>query len=235
MNAFSIALCAFALLHLGVAATGLRAKIIAGIGEGPYRGLFSVLSAGLLIWMIVSLGALRADAGDVLNAALWSPPSWGRHVAHILVLLGFLLAVPGLLTPGPTLAGFEGSVTREEPARGVLRITRHPFMWGLVLWAAGHLAVNGERWAVMLFGVLALMALYGTRSIDRKGRARNPEAWDRFAAATSNIPFAAILAGRNKLVLSESWLRLAAALIVFALVGLLHQRLFGAAAFAYQF
>jgi uncharacterized membrane protein len=234
MNAFSIALGAFALLHLGVSATGLRAKIITAIGEGPYRGLFSLASAGLLIWMILALGALRADPGDALNAALWIPPPWARHVTHSLVLLGFLLAVAGILTPGPTLAGFEGSVSQEEPARGVLRITRHPFLWGLTLWALGHLAVNGERWAVMLFGVLGLMALYGTRSIDRKGRARNLEAWAKFEAATSNVPFAAIVQGRNRLVLGEMWWRLLAALIVFALVGLLHERIIGAAAFAFQ-
>ncbi|UPT64261.1 MAG: hypothetical protein M0D54_06925 [Hyphomonadaceae bacterium JAD_PAG50586_4] len=55
----------------------------------------------------------------------------------------------------------------------------------------------------MLFGALALMALFGARSIDRKGRARDAEAWDRFADVTSNAPFAAIAQGRNKLALGE--------------------------------
>ena len=52
----------------------------------------------------------------------------------------------------------------------MLRITRHPFLWGMALWGAKHLLVNGERFAVMLFGALALMAIFGARSIDRKAQ-----------------------------------------------------------------
>src|SRR6185436_14523482 len=95
--------------------------------------------------------------------------------------LGLTLAFMGLFTPGPTLAGFEKrGLAAAEPAHGVLRISRNPFLWGVALWAAGHLLVNGERFAVMLFGALGLMVLFGARSIDRKGRARDPEAWARF-------------------------------------------------------
>ena len=61
---------------------------------------------------------------------------------------------------------------------------------------------------------------------------RNPEAWARFANATSNVPFEAILQGRNKLVFSELWWRLCAALIAFLVVGLAHRSLFGAAVFS---
>jgi uncharacterized membrane protein len=84
----------------------------------------------------------------------------------------------------------------------------------------------------MLFGALGAMVLFGARSIDRKGAARAPEAWAKFAAATSNIPFAAIVQGRNKLVFSELWWRLLIALAVFLAVGLAHRGLFGAAVFS---
>ena len=93
-------------------------------------------------------------------------------------------------------------------AYGVLRITRHPFMWGVAFWALGHLLVNGERFALMLFGALGFMVLYGTRSIDRKGRARDPEGLAEFEAVTSNVPFVAIAQGRNRFVLGEMWWRL---------------------------
>lgn len=229
---FPVALAAFVLLHIGVSATGLRGVIVKRIGEKPFRGLFSVATALLLVWMIFSFGAMRADPFNPYNQMLWTPPDWARHVAHLLVLLSFIFAVVGVLTPGPTYAGFEKSVREPEPARGILRITRHPFMWGVALWGAGHLIVNGERFAPMLFGVLALMALYGTRSIDRKAAARDPENWARFAAVTSNIPFAAVIQGRNKLKLGEMGWRLLVALAVFALVGVFHRQLFGAAAFS---
>jgi hypothetical protein len=124
-----------------------------------------------------------------------------------------------LLSPGPTLAGFESrALAQAEPAIGALRITRNPFLWGVAFWAAGHLLANGERWAVMLFGALGAMVLFGTRSIDRKGAARNPEAWARFEAATSNVPFVAIMQGRNNLVFSELWWRLLLAFARFSVL-----------------
>lgn len=233
MTGFALALTLFVLIHIGVSATGLRARIVERIGEGPYRGLFSVASLGLLAWLVMGFRAMRADPFDPLNETLWWPPQVLHWAAVALVGLGFLLGVAGLLSPGPTLAGFESrALAQEEPARGALRITRNPFLWGVALWAAGHLLANGERWAVMLFGALGAMVLFGARSIDRKGAARDPEAWAKFEAATSNIPFAAIVQGRNKLVFSELWWRLLVASLVFVIVGLAHRTLFGAAVFS---
>lgn len=230
MDSFSIALVAFVLLHMGVSATGLRARITQRIGEGLYRGLFSLASLGLLAWLIYGYGAMRYDPFDPLSQPWWAPPPWLRHLAMGLIALGVTLAVAGVLTPGPTLAGFEGALNKAEPATGILRITRHPFLWGVTLWAAGHLMVNSERFALMLFGALGLMVLFGTRSIDRKGRARNPEAWERFAAVTSNLPFAAIAQGRNSFKFGETWLRLLAGLLVAVLIALFHEKLIGISA-----
>lgn len=204
MNDFAWALAGFVLIHIGVSATGLRARLVGAIGEWPYRGLFSLASLALLAWLILGYQAMRADPFDPLNEMLWLPPDWVRWPGYFLSFLGVALAVTGVLSPGPTYAGFESrSLAQDEPARGVLRITRHPFLWGVAVWGAGHLLFNGERFALMLFGALALMAIFGARSIDRKGRARNPEAWDRFADVTSNAPFAAIAQERNRLMLTE--------------------------------
>lgn len=224
MNTFAWALAGFVALHVGVSATGARAAIVGRVGEWPYRIVFSLASIVLLAALIQGYGAMRADLFDPLNAPLWAPPGWLRWPAAGLMLVAFLFAVVGVLTPGPTYAGFEAkSLARPTPAHGILRITRHPFMWGVALWAAAHLLVNGERFAVTLFGALGAMALYGARSIDRKCRARDAEVWDRFAAVTSNLPFAAILQGRNRLALGEIGWRLAAALAVFALAAAIHR------------
>lgn len=222
---FALALAGFVLLHIGVSATGLRGALVGRIGEGPYRGLFALASAGLLVWMVFSYPA--AQASDV--APLYTPPAWGRYATHALALLAFLLGVSGLLTPGPTTAGFEGALAKADAAKGVLRITRHPFLWGVALWAGGHLLSNGERHAVMLFGALGLMALFGTRSIDRKSAARNREQWETFRAVTSNVPFAAIVQGRNKLALGELWIRMFAALAAYVAVAYFHAGLFRSA------
>ena len=136
MNAFTAALAAFVLIHVGLSATGLRRLVVARIGEWPYRGLFSVLSLVLLVWMIMSYGDMRADATDRLNLPFWAPPDWLRHITHTLAVIGVTFVVAGALTPGPTYAGFEAKALAEpEPARGMLRITRHPFLWGVALWA----------------------------------------------------------------------------------------------------
>lgn len=233
MNLFAWALAGFVLIHIGISATGLRARLVGGIGEGPYRGLFSAASAVLFLLIIVGLGQMRADPFDPLNAPLWTPPAWLRWPAYVLVLFGLSLAGAGLFTPGPTLAGFEKKgLAMAEPARGVLRITRHPFLWGVALWGAGHLLVNGERFALMLFGALALMAVLGARSIDRKGAARDPVAWAKFAEVTSNAPFVAIAQRRNRLDLGEiGWRGLVGVAIAVA-VALFHRQITGVAIFS---
>ncbi len=229
MNAFAWALAAFVLLHIGVSATGLRAGLVKRIGEGPYRAVFSLASLALLVWLIQSFGAMRDDPFDPLHQTLWLPPDWLRWPAYVLIVLGLTLAFAGLFTPGPTLAGYEKKgLAAPEPARGVLRITRHPFLWGVALWAAGHLLVNGERYSLMLFGALGLMVIFGARSIDRKGRARDPEGWARFEEVTSNVPFVAISRGRNTLKLGEIGWRLIVALVLVGLLAWAHPMLFGA-------
>src|SRR6185436_2010090 len=126
--------------HVGISATGLRAAIVRAIGEGPYRGLFSLASLALLVWLIHGFGEMRANPFDPMNEDLWAPPEWLRWPAYVLIALGLTLAFTGLFTPGPTLAGFEKrGLAAAEPAHGVLRISRNPFLWGVALWAAGHL------------------------------------------------------------------------------------------------
>lgn len=193
MTAFLAALAAFVVMHVGLSATGLRAVAVRAMGEWPYRGLFSIGSVVLLVALVWTYGAARVDPA---NVALWAPPPGMRHATYLIAGLGVTLAIAGLLTPGPTLAGAEGLLRTERPARGVLAITRHPFLWGVALWGFGHALANPDLAPTALFLGLAVMVLLGTRSIDKKGRAR--EGWPAFAAVTSNVPFAAILQGRAK-------------------------------------
>jgi uncharacterized membrane protein len=114
-----------------------------------------------------------------------------------------------------------------EIARGMVRITRHPFLWGVALWAAVHLIVNGFVAPLVLFGSLLTLAVIGTTAIDAKRRRNFKEQWTSFAAVTSNIPFAAIITGRNQLrpALAEIgvW-RLLIAIVVYGVVFYLHGR-----------
>ena len=102
MNGFAWALAGFVLLHVGVSASGLRGVFVRAIGEWPYRGLFSLASLGLLVWLVTGYGAMRADPFDPLNEALWAPADWVRGVGAAINLFGVTLAAAGVLTPGPT-------------------------------------------------------------------------------------------------------------------------------------
>jgi uncharacterized membrane protein len=152
-----------------------------------------------------------------------------RPVVLGLMFFAFQFAVIGLTTPSPTATGGEKTLDADEPARGILRVTRHPFLWGVAIWGFCHLLVNADPPALLFFGALLVLALVGPESIDRKRRRKYGERWSRFEAVTSNIPFAAIATGRNRLVLGEfGAFRIALGVGLYLLLLGLHARLFGA-------
>ena len=204
----------FVLLHLLVAGTRVRDGLVARVGQGPYLGLFSLASAAGLVWLGFAFGDAR---GDPANDVLWSVNPATRHLQLVLTLIAFLLIVPGLLTPNPTSVRQEGALDRPDVARGMLRITRHPFLWGVAIWAIGHLLVNGDAASLILFGSLLALALFGTASIDAKRKRLLGAKWDPFAVITSNVPFLAIVQGRQRLSLGEiGWWRIALAVVLWA-------------------
>ncbi len=210
------------LSHFGMSSTPLRAALVARLGEGPYRGLYSLVAALALWWLI-------AAYADAPHRPLWAPAPWQAWVPLAVLPAALLLVVAGLSTPNPTAAGQEALLTRgEPPVRGVLRVTRNPFLWGVGLWALAHLVPNGDLASLILFGSLAVLALAGAALIDAKLARRLGPAWDRYARQTSNLPFAAILAGRQTFAGREiGWWRVAVALLLYAGLLHLHRPLFG--------
>jgi uncharacterized membrane protein len=210
-----VATAAFILTHL-VSATALRARLVAGLGEWPYRGLYSVIALatlGLMVW------AYMHGPREVLWAGWRELPLIVMPFALILLVCGY--------RRNPTMVGADALLKSAEPARGMIRITRHPIMWGIMLWAAAHIVALGELRSVIFFGGLLLVALFGTLSLDR--RKRTDPNWPRFAAATSHVPFVAIAQGRNHLVWREIGLtRPLFGLAAYALLLVLHPWLFGA-------
>jgi len=221
------AACVFLGIHLLISGTRLRDAITSVIGENPYLGLFSLASLGAIIWLVISYNG--AQAGD--DPMLYVPWIGARHLAIPVVLIAFLLAVPGLLLPNPTSLKQEGAAAKEGTVRGILRITRHPFLWGVAIWSAFHLSANGDEASVIFFGTFFLISFLGTFSIDAKRR-KMGDAWSAFARQTSNVPFAAIAAGRNRLNVGEllDW-RLLVAVLVFLAILFSHARLFGVSPF----
>ena len=126
------------------------------------------------------------------------------------------------------MVGADRLLKSEEPARGIIRITRHPIMWGVMLWAGAHVLARGDAKSLVFFGAFFLVALLGTLSMDRRKRS-NPD-FERFASVTSHLPFVAIAQGRNRLAWREiGWTRPIIGLVACAIFFAAHPWLFGAA------
>jgi uncharacterized membrane protein len=223
MTQLGLALAALYLTHYGISSTRLREGLVARLGEGPYRGLYSLITALIFVWLVF---AYR----NAPYVELWPAMPWLVVLTHFGMLLAVILLVGGLSTPNPTAIAGEAALERPEPATGVLRITRHPVMWAIGLWGIAHVLANGDLAAMLLFGGLAGLALIGTILLDRKYERRAGEAYLRFERATSAVPFVAILQGRQRLVLGEiGWARLGGALLLFAILYAVHPWLFGVA------
>lgn len=220
MTNLALAAVAFAAMHLLIAGTRVRDALVARLGEKRFVGLFSLASAVVLAWLIWAYGGAHQPTPTALADLRW--------LAATLVFVAFALIVLGLATPGPTVVGGDKLMNREDPARGIHRITRHPFLWGVALWAVVHLAFNLEAANLLFFGTFALVAVVGTFSIDAKRARRYGEAWRRYASLTSNIPFVAIAQNRNRFVLAElGWGKLGAVVVAYAAFVALHARFFG--------
>lgn len=215
----------FLLIHFAVSGTRWRDTLVARLGEGPYRGVFSLASAIGLVWMISAYGHAPL-------VELWGPLPGLRSLAMVLVFIAFLFVGIGLATPTPTGVGMEVRLAQgTNIVRGMVRITRHPFLWGVALWALVHLIMNGDLASFVLFGSLLILALGGTAAIDAKRRRMFGDHWTPFAQSTSSVPFAAILSGRNSMapaVKEIGIIRPLAAVLAYALILYFHGRLFGA-------
>jgi len=213
----SAATAAFILTHF-VSSTPLRARIAASIGERGYLGAYSLVALAALGWMIYAYGRAPVE------------PLWpGLRLVPVVVMpFAFVFIVAGLTAKNPTAVGQQKLLDAEDPARGILRVTRHPLMWGILLWAGAHVLARGDAKSLLFFGGFLFVAGLGTRLIDARKARDMPEAWQRFAAMTSNVPFVAIAQGRNRFRPVEvGFVKVLVALIVYGGTMLAHRWLFG--------
>lgn len=204
--------------HNGLASGLMRARLVASLGANGFRIFYSILS-------VLALVLLARASGAADPVPIWTAPAWLRLVLALIMVPAFLFFTAGLLR-NPT--GIAGEGLAAQPVRGIQRITRHPMLWSFALWALVHVLGNGDLASVIFFGTFAISALIGMPSIDRKLAARDPEAAAKLQAVTSILPFGAIMAGRNRLVLAEiGWVAPVLALLGWAVTLHFHARFFG--------
>ena len=209
------ATAAFLATHF-VSSTPLRGAAVRAMGEWPWRAVYSVVAFATLYWMAWAYG--RAPREELL----WTPL---RHLPSLVMPFAFVLLACGYWR-NPTMVGADKLLKSDEPARGMIRITRHPLMWAVILWSLAHVAARADARSIVFFGGFFVLAALGTVAMDAKKK-RHPD-WPRFERVTSNIPFVAIAQGRNRMAWREiGWLRPAVGLALFFGVFYLHPYVFG--------
>ena len=176
-----------------VTSTPLRAALIRSLWEKTYVGVYSLTAFAALGWMIWAYARAPAEA-------LWS--GWRELPAYVMPA-AFVLMSCGLFARNPTLVGADRLLRNPHPARGIIRVTRHPIMWAFMLWSSAHVLARGELKSSVFFGGLFAVAFLGTLLMDQRKAKMLGDDWGRFAAVSSHIPFAAILRGRNRFNAAE--------------------------------
>lgn len=205
--------------HFLLSSSAVRPRLVEKLGQGPYLAAYSLLAGATLLWVVLGWRAAPL-------IWLWGQPVWARHLLPVLMPLSLVLIAGAYLTRNPMAVGQAGSM--RDSNLGMLAVTRHPGMWGIAIWAVGHLLANGDAASLVGFGGLGVLALGGAAHIDARRRAADPEGFSRFAAVTSFLPFAAILAGRASFdARGIGWAPVVAGLLAYAVLLALHPWLFG--------
>ena len=135
-----------------------RAAVIGRLGEGPYKGLYSLISLAGLVLIVIGFGSYR-NAGYI---QVWNPPFSIFHpVAALLLWFAFVALV----------------ATYAPPSR-IKSLLRHPMLVAVKAWALSHLLVNGDLGSMLLFGALLGWAIYDRIAVKRRGDAgASPRGW----------------------------------------------------------
>lgn len=124
--------------HVFTTRRDARADIIARIGEGPYKGLYSLLSLIGLVLIVYGYALYRSQGW----IDIWYPPIWMRHVTVLLMLPAVILVVAAYI---------RGDIWRK---------LKHPMLAGVKLWAFAHLLANGDLGSIILFGSILAWAVF---------------------------------------------------------------------------
>jgi uncharacterized membrane protein len=187
----ALAAVAFVATHLALSHP-LRAPIVGRLGEPGFAGVYSLVAAATLGWLIAAYLAAPAQA------TLW-PVGDGVWAVVTLVMLVAAILLMGSLVRNPALPAGARPGALPETARGVYAVTRHPMMWAVALWGACHVAVFPTPANIILAGAVMILALAGSALQDGKKARLLPDYWPAWQAKTSYVPFAAIASGRARL------------------------------------
>lgn len=148
MTIFLVGLAVFFGLHVYSALRSRAAEsdLRERLGHGPFMGGYSLISLIGFVMIVYGFGASRG-AG-----LLYTPPTWAQH-------LNLVLMIPALIL----------LVASQFPAGHIAKITKHPMLLSVKVWALGHLLANGELNSVILFGSFLAYAVFDRIMVKRRG------------------------------------------------------------------
>jgi uncharacterized membrane protein len=147
-----------------IVAEGWRTRTIARLGEGAWKGAYSVLSLAGLVLLVMGYGEAR-----MTPQVLWATPKGMSHLAALLTLLAFILLAAAYV-----------------PGNAIKARLRHPMVLGVKVWAFAHLLANNTLADLLLFGGFALWAVLDFRAARQRDRANG------VATLPSGLPGTAI-------------------------------------------
>ena len=146
MTVLVLGLVVFFLVHsVSIVSESLRERAVERIGEGPWKGLYSLVSIAGFVLIVWGYGIARQE-----SVVLYTPPAWLRHLAMLLLAPVFPLLLAAYL-----------------PGR-IKSLTKHPMLAAIKLWAFAHLLANGMLADALLFGSFLGWAVMARVSIKHR-------------------------------------------------------------------
>jgi len=173
------------LLFLGahsvrIVADGWRSATIARLGEGAWKGLYTLVSIAGFVLIVWGFGQAR-----MTTPQLWAPPIGMRHLASLLTLLAFVLLAAAYV-----------------PRNHLKARLHHPMVLAVKTWALAHLLSNGSLADVLLFGSFLLWAVLDFRAARQRDRASGTV----YAAGTATGTIITVVVGLVGWALFAFWL-----------------------------
>lgn len=158
----------------------LRAPMVRALGEKGFSLAYTAVSFATLAWVyfafIAAPGADLPGSGEIgwIAATIITLPA-------MILLAGSLAGNPALPTP------MAEQQARAEP-KGVFRVTRHPMMWAIGLWALSHMVLFWSTRTMITALAMGILALVGARLQDGKKAILMGDAWAEWSSRTSYWP-----------------------------------------------
>jgi len=141
-----------------------RTQALKRLGEGAYKGIYSMLSLIGFVLIIYGFGIARE-----VPVVLWTPPVGMRHAASLLTLAAFILLAAAYV-----------------PRNGIKAHVHHPMVLAVKFWALAHLLANGNLAHVLLFGVFLVWGVLDFIASRRRDRSEGVQ------YATGTLPATAL-------------------------------------------